>query len=234
MGMDIAGAHGCAAGCDHAVEFYETEDYLVATVAEFLVPALLARDSAIVIATPEHRSAFATAFGALGIDIPAATRAGRYLALDAAELLAQLMPDGTPDPERFERIAGEIVDRASRGGRRVMVYGEMVALLWAGGDVASTIAVEDMWNDLAVTHSFGLLCAYPMRDFDDDSRAAFKEICARHSEARSSADPPSVSDAEHRRIVAELRRETSALRAELASLHAAARRTGEARAEDRR
>ncbi len=230
--MDITGSPACASAHDHVVEFYETDDYLVATVAEFLVPALLARDSAIVVATPEHRAAFSTAFTSMGIDIPAATSAGRYHAIDAAELLSSLMQDGTPDPDRFEEVVGELVDRASRGGRRVSIYGEMVALLWAGGDVASTIALEDLWNDLAVTRNYALLCAYPMGDFDDDSRAAFKQICRRHSDARRDADPaPSVSEAEHRRIVAELRRETSALRAELASLHAAARRAGAPRAD---
>jgi hypothetical protein len=167
---------------EHFVEFYETTAFLIGTVADFLVPALRAGDSAIVVATPEHRAAFAAAMSAEHVDLDAATREGRYQALDAAEVLATFMDDGAPDPVRFADVAGALIDRASEGGRRVKVYGEMVALLWADGDVRSTIALEDLWNDLAVQRSFALLCAYPMQDFDDDARAAFKHICSQHSE----------------------------------------------------
>jgi hypothetical protein len=167
---------------EHFVEFYETTAFLVGTVADFLVPALRAGDSAIVVATPEHRAAFASAISAEQIDLDAATRAGRYQALDAAEVLATFMHRGGPDPIRFAQVAGSLIDRASEGGRQVKVYGEMVALLWKDGDVRSTIALEDLWNDLAVARSFALLCAYPMQDFDDDARAAFKHICSQHSD----------------------------------------------------
>ena len=173
---------GAAVEHEHFVEFYETTAFLIGTVADFLVPALRAGDSAIVVATAEHRAAFAAAISAEHIDLDLATRDGRYQALDAAEVLATFMDDAGPDPVRFEQTAGALIDRAAAGGRRVKVYGEMVALLWADGDVRSTIALEDLWNDLAVARSFALLCAYPMQDFDDDARAAFKHICKQHSD----------------------------------------------------
>jgi hypothetical protein len=184
--MDItpqsAPSHGAAVEHEHLVEFYETTAFLIGTVADFLVPALRDGDSAIVVATPDHRAAFAAAISAEHIDLDAATREGRYQALDAAEVLSTFMDDGGPDPVRFEQVAGSLLDRAAAGGRHVKVYGEMVALLWADGDVRSTIALEDLWNDLAVARSFALLCAYPMQDFDDTTRAAFKHICTQHSD----------------------------------------------------
>jgi len=167
---------------EHFVEFYETTAFLIGTVADFLVPALRAGDSAVVVATAEHRAAFAAAISAERIDLDLATAEGRYQALDAAEVMARFMEDDGPDPVRFEEVAGAVIDRAAAGGRQVKVYGEMVALLWADGDVRSTIALEDLWNDLAVERSFSLLCAYPMQDFDDDARAAFKHICQQHSD----------------------------------------------------
>src|ERR1044072_3354348 len=103
---------------DHFVEFYETTAFLIGTVADFLVPALRAGDSAIVVATAEHRAAFATAISAEYIDLDAATREGRYQALDAAEVLATFMHDGRPDPTRFAEVAGSLIDRASEGGRQ--------------------------------------------------------------------------------------------------------------------
>lgn len=210
-----------ASGCDHdhLVEFYETSAFLVGTVAEFLAPALRGRDAAIVVATPEHCDAFAAALTAAGVDLDAATADGRYQSFDAAGLLSRLMVGGAPDRELFNEVVGSLLARASAGGRHVKVYGEMVALLWADGDVTSTIALEDMWNDLAADHHFALLCAYPLQGFDDAARAAFKKICTQHSSVipAESYSLTSSSD-EQERVVAELQQETAALRAELRRL----------------
>lgn len=166
---------------EHVVEFYETTACLVATVADFVVPALRDGAAAVVVATREHRDAFAAAIRAEGVDLDVAAAEGRFTSLDAGELLAAFMVAGAADRARFDRVVGDTLDRAAEGGRAVKVYGEMVALLWADGDVTSTIAVEDLWNDLALSRSFSLLCAYPMQGFDDDARAAFKQICTQHS-----------------------------------------------------
>ncbi|MEY2517258.1 MAG: hypothetical protein QOJ89_4616, partial [bacterium] len=156
--------NGCADGAhEHLVEFYETDEFLVDTVCEFIAPALRGDDAAIIVATAEHRAAFAAGLAASGIDVDAAAMAGRYLTFDAAELLDAFMVGDAPDPAIFRREIGSVIDRASAGGRRVRVYGEMVALLWADGDIASTIALEDLWNDLGEARSFSLFCAYPMQ-----------------------------------------------------------------------
>ena len=52
---------------------------------------------------------------------------------------------------------------ASKQGR-IAVFGELVALLWADGKPPEAIRVEQLWNDLAKSHSFSLLCAYPIAD----------------------------------------------------------------------
>src|SRR5436305_29207 len=58
----------------------------------------------------------------------------------------------------------------------------MVALLWAQGQREAAMRLEHLWNDLARTHAFSLLCAYPLRFFgragDDKSMGA---ICDVHS-----------------------------------------------------
>ena len=70
----------------------------------------------------------------------------------------------------------------ARGSRRVRVYGEMVALLWAAGDTDAAIALEGLWNELAETHEFALLCAYPMSAFKNAAgAAAFEQVCGTHT-----------------------------------------------------
>ena len=211
---------GC--GHDHLVEFYETEEFLVDTVSVFVGPALHDGDTAIVVATAAHRRAFDAALGASVVDVDAAAAAGRYLVFDAAELLARFMVAGTPDATRFFDMIGGVIERAAVGGRRVRIYGEMVALLWDAGDVASAIALEDLWNDLAASQEFALLCAYPLRAFEgEESSAAFKRICEQHSTVIPS-EGYSLLDGndEQQRAVARLQQEMTALRADVSRIRA--------------
>ena len=46
-------------------------------------------------------------------------------------------------------------------GRRLRAFGEMVALLAADGMADAAVRLEELWNRLAATHHFSLLCAYP-------------------------------------------------------------------------
>lgn len=208
---------------DHLVEFYETEAFLTVTVCGFLAPALRAGDAAIVVATGAHRRAFEKALTEAGIAVEAAASEGRYIVLDASGLLLRFVVDGRPDPARFREVVSEIVDRASLSGRRrVRIYSEMVALLWARGNVQGTLALEDLWNDLAKIRRFLLMCAYPMRSFEGEaSGAAFRRICEQHRLVIPSEGYSLLSDpAERASAVAQLQQERAALHAEVLCLRA--------------
>jgi hypothetical protein len=86
------------------------------------------------------------------------------------------------DAELFREILGELMDKAYRTEpRRVVAFGEMVALLWAEGRGESAIQLEQYWNDLAAHYQFALCCAYPMPGFGNRHAASFMKICAQHS-----------------------------------------------------
>jgi hypothetical protein len=213
---------GGAAGHEHLVEFYDSEEFLVGTVSGFVGPALNDGDAAVVVATADHRRAFEAALGRSGVDVAAAVGRGRYLSFDAAELLESFMIDGAPDPGRFADAAGRLIERAGAGGRRVRIYGEMVAVLRDAGDIVSSLALEDLWNDLAATQDFMLLCAYPMRSFENSaSGPAFQRICDQHSTVIPSEDYTLLGGADaQQRAVANLQQQTAALRADVALLRA--------------
>ena len=213
---------GDAAGHGHLVEFCDNEEYLVGTVAGFAGPALIAGHAAVVVATADHRRAFEAALGRSGVDVTGAVASGRYLSFDAAELLESSMIDGAPDPLSFAETVGPVIERAGAGGRRVRIYGEMVALLWDAGDVVSAIALEDLWNDLAGERDFMLLCACPLRAFENsDSGTAFRRICDQHSTVIPSEDYAMLGGADAReRAVTNLQQQACALRADVARLQA--------------
>ncbi len=166
----------------HVVGFYDTETHLADTVRDFLRSGLHSDAAAIVIATTSHRDWFGRALTEAGIDLPEAQRCGRYLALDASDVLATFMVGSMPDPARFEAAIGSLISQAADGQREVRIYGEMVSVLWDQGNVAAAIALEDLWNDLATRYPFSLFCAYPVSVFDADaSTEQFRTICGQHS-----------------------------------------------------
>ena len=222
-------AHPPGGPHEHVVEFYETTEFLVDTVCDFLGPNLHDGGAAIVVAGAAHRAAFETALRDAGVDVEHAIAADRYISFDAVELLDELIVDGTPHAERFRQTIGGAIDRAGAEQRRVRVFGEAVALLWEDGEIAAAVALEDLWNRLATTHEFALLCAYPLSAFTDDAgAAAFERICDQHRTVIPGEGYSRLTSVgARRREVARLQRENAVLRADArrtaAGQHASAR-----------
>lgn len=168
----------------HAVQFYETDGYLAESLADYIGDGLRTGEAGIVIATAAHRAALEARMVARGIDVAAATAEGRYVALDAHETLAQLFVEGHLSPTVFVTLLGNTIIRArgEDGGRRVRAFGEMVALLWSEGRQETALELEELWNDLARSISFALICAYPTRAIvtDDTFSEGLVAIKAAH------------------------------------------------------
>jgi diguanylate cyclase (GGDEF)-like protein/PAS domain S-box-containing protein len=168
--------------CFHAVYFYDGDDDLLPPLAGYLSAGLYA-DSVLVIATPEHRRAL---HDRLDETYLASARAdGRYLELDAAETLDRFMRDGSPDPDLFDMVVGGLVSRSAATHGRVRAYGEMVALLWAEGNLSAAMELERLWDSLQERTPFPLLCAYPVSDSASGSGAALDLIAEQHSQLLS-------------------------------------------------
>jgi anti-sigma regulatory factor (Ser/Thr protein kinase) len=173
----------------HRVRFYDRDDQLVAELAGALVEALTQGEAFVCVATAEHRAQLEATLAARGVDLQAAP----YWALDAAELLSSFMADGHPHPALFESAVGALLEDAGAGGRPVQVYGEMVALLWAQGDAGAALELEELWNVLARTRDFALLCGYPTTALETAGLAEASAACAAHTAVlppASYAGPP--------------------------------------------
>jgi anti-sigma regulatory factor (Ser/Thr protein kinase) len=171
---------------DHVVHFYADGSDLEQTVLRHLVSDGGEAAVGIVIATDEHRRGFEACLAGAGIDVSAAVGDGRLIWLDAAQTLQRIMPDGEIDAEAFHRVVGGVVRAAGEDGRPVRAYGEMVALLWAAGDVLAAIELEKLWNGLGRELRFSLLCAYHGESVAGDEHAdALREVCHLHSSVHS-------------------------------------------------
>ncbi len=173
----------------HAVQFYGADAELFETVGAFLGDGLQAGQPAIVIATPEHRVAIERELDARHIDVPSARRLGDLVMLDAEETLATFMVDHAPVGSLFRRSVGDVIDQAVRGRMRtpVRAYGEMVDVLWKQGRTEAAIRLEVLWNNLAESHHFSLLCGYAIGNFYKQTEK-LKEVCGLHSHVHGGAD----------------------------------------------
>jgi signal transduction histidine kinase len=206
---------GASMNDGHLVQFYEKEDFLYDRIADFMSDGLRGSAAAILIATRAHRDGVESRFRGRGVDLPQLSATGRYHALDAQETLSRFMVNGRPDPQRFATTIGPVIRTARGGDRRVLAFGEMVALLWAEGNRDAAIRLEDLWNGLAREETFALLCAYPIKHFDDAGHAkAFADINAAHTWV-TPAESYSIAEADQRnRVIAELQQKAAALEVE--------------------
>lgn len=205
----------------HAVQFYEDDAFLLGELVRFVGSALGAGDAVIVLATRPHREGLAERLAASGLDLALVTRQGRYVALDAAETLAKITWDGRLDAERFSELVGSLITRAAAAATsspaRVALFGELVALLYADGKPEAAIRLEQLWNDLAQTHHFQLLCGYPLSYFTrGEDGGPIARICAEHTHVIPTESFTSLmTDGQRLQTVAQLQQKALALETEV-------------------
>lgn len=175
-----------ASGHFHAVRFYENAESLCQIVAEFLAEGLATAQPAIIIATSMHRAAIVQNLHARSFDVERLTKSGDLIVLDADMTLSAFLVDDRPDAALFRATMVPVIEKACRGRQdcTIRAYGEMVDVLWKAGQTLAATRLEVLWNQLAQTHDFSLLCGYAMGNFYKD--AAIEEICAHHSHVVSS------------------------------------------------
>ena len=173
------------AGHFHAVRFYEDAESLARMVAAFVAEGFIQNLPAIIIATPEHRDAIINKLNAMSFDLEHLERQKDLIVLDARETLALFMVNGMPNAEKFDAAMITVIDKASRGRQDCVIraYGEMVDVLCKDAMEAAAVRLEMLWNQLANTRKFSLLCGYSMGSFYKD--AAFDAICHQHTHVLS-------------------------------------------------
>ena len=203
---------------EHFVQFYESDDFLLDSISNFLGAGLGTGASCLILATQAHREGVEQRLRENGLDLEAAQEQRKYLAVDAAEALARFIVNGQPDLARFSQVVGDVIAGMAPGRQPLHIFGEMVALLWMEGNKEATLQLETLWNDLRPrTSPFLLFCAYPLADFAGEAYAeAFAELCQQHSQVIPGESYISVIDSEERlRMVSHLQQKAVSLGIEI-------------------
>jgi hypothetical protein len=176
---------GELAPSEHVVQIYERDQVFLDSLEGFVSGGIRAGEAVIVIASGEHRDALEARLASRGIDLALARSMDHYIDVDAETVLSSFIVDGWPDEARFAQAVTALLARARARGGPVRAFGEMVALLWARGDNAATIRLEQLWHAMCLADGFSLFCAYPRSGFTQDAAASIREICATHSQVFS-------------------------------------------------
>ena len=201
----------------HAVQFYESETFLMDTVGRFLAAGLLAGERVLVIATGRHREGFLRRLESVGG--LAALDSGQLLMLDARDFLARIMVGDAPDGDLFHDLVLRVIASipTAHGSGRVRAYGEMVDVLWREGNSRAAIRLEELWNEARTVHSFSLLCAYAMGNFyREGDGVRFMEVCHNHSHVSPTEGVTALDDPDARlREICLLQQRAQALQGEV-------------------
>jgi hypothetical protein len=195
-----------AAPRDHIVQLYQDQHFLNRAVCRFAAAALANGEAVILVPTLAHWNAFHPRLEAEGVDVEAVQGRGQLTVVDADELLPRFMREAMPDAPVFLGLAADVIARARGAGRypKVRWWGEMVNVLWERGDVAASMTLEDLFDQLAHGHDIAIFCSFLMDNFNGDVHA---RMLPRLGENHSHLIP--VEDyARLERAVAEALRET--------------------------
>ncbi len=203
----------------HAVQFYESEEFLCSAVARFLGEGLRIGGPVVMVTTAPHRRAICERLVADGCDVRGASASGQLALLDAGDTLAEFMAHGMPQAKRFRAHVGGIIRRAiaARPRARLRAYGEMVDVLLGEGNPPAALKLEELWNDLGRSQLLSLVCSCGMNNFRARSAVAqFDQICRSHTRVVPTEKFPEhhTDDARLRGIV-QLQQRASALESEI-------------------
>src|SRR5690606_32083834 len=136
---------------------------------------------------------------------------------DAQATLQRLLIDDLPDAERFSELISDAFARATRDGRRIRIFGEMVALLMGQGNHRAALKLESLWNQQLARRPFTLFCAYPLSNFDRPGQAEiFNEVCGCHGRVIPAEGYSALSDPTRQlREIARLQQRSRRLDAEI-------------------
>jgi hypothetical protein len=205
---------------DHFVQFYEADDFIVNSIAEYVIHGLRSGETCIIAATAKHLVEVEKIICSYANGLQTARSEGRYVALDAVDTLSKFMIGDMPDEEFFSSIIGDVVAQAAGRKRGVRIFGEMVGVLCKRGNYAAAACLEELWNRLRERYTFSLFCAYPMdvlkRDGADNYMAS---ICTTHTRVIPDESYTSLPSADERlRAIAVLQQRSKQLEAEVAEL----------------
>lgn len=167
----------------HGLLFYSSDAELTGAFSRFVTPQLRDGNAVIALITDAHDASLRRSLLASGVDVAFEIARRRYIPVNISEMLAQVMVDGWPDRSRFFDAADDLLAATARVGKhaRIAACGECSPSLWASGQIAAAVHLEQLLDEFAIGHRIDMVCAYPITS-REESLQAVRSLCAQHTE----------------------------------------------------
>ena len=187
----------------HVVQLYQDEDFFGEAVAHFAAEGLAGNEAVILVATRSHWTNVSRRLATRGLDLDALFRRHQLTVLDADLTLPKFMAGNQPDARTFKDLAGQTIEKARAGGKFAGVrwWGEMVNVLYVGGNKRGSHRLEQLFDEVAHEQSIAIFCSFLMdkydaRIYDED----FGNVCGTHSHVIAAENVASHKEAVNRAI----------------------------------
>ncbi len=182
----------------HLVHFFENETQVIQNVSQYALAGIKNGEGVILVITSSHMAGIEKALQIAGCNLTQLKTSGQLVMLDAHSTLSGLMVRNTPSRRLFQKTAGQLMQKMKSSFPLVRAYGEMVDILAHKKNFEGAMTLERFWNELALVHSFSLLCGYSVERFKNDSEGVdASRVCGCHSHSIATEklfEAPSVSN----------------------------------------
>jgi PAS domain S-box-containing protein len=144
----------------HTAQLYTSAAFLGEAVGLYIAEGARRGETGIVIATPEHSELIRGGLVKHGVEPDELVATGRLVMRDAEATLATLMNGGRLDRDRVADEVTRLLRAGEAQNTPTRTYGEMVMLLWGGGNAAAAIELEQLWNQMIVGQRCAVMCGY--------------------------------------------------------------------------
>jgi hypothetical protein len=131
---------------DHVIHPYDDDRCLIESLIGFTSSCLHSDIAVVVIASEAHLDLLGRNLRADGFDIFSQTISGRYLPVNAKEILNQFMFNGVPDKGLFNYFLSSFSLRAQRLKKKIRVFSELAGILHGDGNHQAAEVLEEFWE----------------------------------------------------------------------------------------
>jgi hypothetical protein len=167
-------------GPKHFVQFYESDTFLVHSIADYVSSGLKAGETCIVAATDKHLKMLESVLSQ-DESLDGLRDTDGFITVDAREALSGIMSGDMPDEHRFRDLVEPLLIKASKRGGGIRIFGELVQILADDGNSEASLQLEALWNRLRTDYEFALYCAYSTKRFASIPQRHRVHICDEHA-----------------------------------------------------
>jgi hypothetical protein len=156
---------------DHVLHIYHDDKSLLNSLTGFASACFQSDLAQVIIASKPHLDLLDKRLRQEGYDVFGQTVSGKYLALEARDILGQFMFNGVPDSALFSYMLTSFSLRSRRLGKGIRFFGELAGILHAEGNHKAAAILENLWDQYRATAPFCFFRALKAGDLPEQPTA---------------------------------------------------------------